>query len=97
MAGFRGNRPFQQVDQGREILLYGAPKDIEVDAEIGVDEPVWHCDDAVPGDVGQFLPGWVGYLGCGFADSFSFLDQRQEQLAVGRQVVLDFLTCIGSL
>ena len=46
-----------------------------------------YCDDAVPGNAGKFLPGWVGYLGCGFADYFNFLDQRQEQLAVGLQVV----------
>ncbi|MDE0200611.1 MAG: hypothetical protein OXK78_20555 [Caldilineaceae bacterium] len=52
-----------------------------------MDEPVSHCDYVVSGDAGRFLPGWVGYLGCGFADSFSFFDQRQEQLAVGLQIV----------
>lgn len=80
MAGFRGNRPFKQVDQGRQIFLHGVPEDIEIDAEIGVDEPVSHCDYVVPGNAGQFLAGWVGYLRCGFADGFNFLDRRQEQL-----------------
>jgi len=57
LARFRGNRPFQLVDQARQILLHGVPQDIVVDAAIGVDEPVSHCDDAVSGDAGQFLPG----------------------------------------
>ena len=53
--------------------------DIEVDAEIGVDKPVSHCDNTGPGDGSQLLPSRVGYLGRGFANDLDILDQRQER------------------
>lgn len=39
-------------DERRQILLDRLPENIQVDIEIGMDEPIPHPDDILPGNLG---------------------------------------------
>ena len=55
LEGIRGYKRLQFVDQARQVFLHRFPDDIEIDAEIGVDKPVSHCDHAGPGVPGSSI------------------------------------------
>lgn len=51
-----GHERFQDGDQRREVILHSSPEDIQVDVKVGMNQPVTHADDVIPGNALQLIP-----------------------------------------